>query len=97
MHVHGSFIRNDELSDWLQAVEKLSVDPAGNANLQCMEPYFGVTLQALPLGGIEMEVSITPDHLTQEHSFRFSIDQSYLQLLASQCARVLAAFPLRGA
>lgn len=95
--VRGFFIRNDELFNWQCAVEKLSVDLAGEANLECMEPELGVTLTAKPLGAVEMEVNITPNHLTQEHSFQFSIDQSYLKPLSSQCARVLDAFPIRGA
>ena len=95
--VRGFFIRNDELSNWQRAVEKLSVDLAGEANLECMVPELGVTLKAKSLGAVEMEVSITPNHLTQEHRFQFSIDQSYLMPLSSQCARVLVAFPVRGA
>lgn len=93
--VRGFFIRNDELSNWQRAVEKLSVDLSGEAKLECIEPEIGVTLKAMSLGAIEMEVHITPNHLTQEHSFQFSIDQSYLKPLSSQCARLLEAFPIR--
>jgi hypothetical protein len=62
-----------------------------------MEPEIAVTLNAKTLGAVEMEVQITPDHLTQEHRFTFAIDQSYLEPLSSQCARLLSAFPIRGA
>lgn len=95
--VQGNFIRTDEIIQWQRAVEKLGVELAGEASLQCMEPYIAVTLKAVSLGAVEMEVQITPNQLTQEHKFRFEIDESYLQPLSSQCAHVLHAFPLRGA
>jgi hypothetical protein len=94
--VRGAFIRTDEISNWMHAVEKLLAEMEGEAKLACMEPEIGVTLEARPLGAVEMEVQITPDQLTQEHRFAFAIDQSYLQPLASQCARLLSDFPIRG-
>lgn len=94
--VQGHFIRTDEIAQWQSAVEKLGVELTGEASLRCMEPYIAVTLKAVSLGAVEMEVQITPNLLTQDHKFRFEIDQSYLQPLSSQCARVLQAFPLRG-
>ena len=94
--VQGAFIRTDEIMQWQSAVEKLGVELAGEASLQCMEPNIAVTLKAMSLGAVEMEVQITPNQMAQDHKFRFEIDQSYLQPLSSQCARVLHAFPLRG-
>ena len=96
VQVQGYFIRTDEISDWQRTVDKLGIDLKGAAKLACMEPYISVTLTAGSLGAIVMEVQITPDHLTQEHRFEFLIDQSYLTLLSSQCARLLHAYPLRG-
>ncbi|MBZ2210126.1 WapI family immunity protein [Massilia soli] len=78
------------------AVDKLFVALKGEAKLECMEPEIAVTLRAMSLGAIKMEVQITPDQLTQEHRFTFAIDQSYLQPLSSQCVRRLTAFPIRG-
>jgi hypothetical protein len=95
--VQGHFIRTDEIIQWQSAVEKLGLELTGEASLECMEPNIAVTLKAVSRGTVEMEVRITPNQLTQDHTFRFEIDQSYLQPLSSQCARVLHAFPLRGA
>jgi hypothetical protein len=95
--VQGNLIRTDEIIQWQGAVEKLGVELTGEASLQCMEPSIAVTLKAVSLGKVEMEVQITPNQLTQDHTFRFEIDQSYLLPLRSQCAQVLNAFPLRGA
>lgn len=95
--VQGHFIRTDEIIRWQSAVEKLGVELTGEASLECMEPNIALSLKAVSLGAVEMEVQITPNQLTQDHKFRFEIDQSYLEPLSSQCARVLHAFPLRGA
>jgi len=43
-----------------------------------------------------MQVLITPDNLTQEHSFEFEIDQSYLAGIAAQCRSIADAYPVRG-
>lgn len=94
--INGSFIRTTEIDDWQRAVEKLRTRLEGEARLECMEPELAVTLKGASLGAVEMQVEITPDHLTQEHKFTFSIDQSYLDPLSTQCARLLQAFPIRG-
>jgi hypothetical protein len=94
--VRGAFIRTTEIYDWRHAVEKLSADLKGEAKLECMEPEIAVTLISKSLGVVEIEVQIAPDHLTQEHRFTFTIDQTYLEPLSSQCARLLNAFPIRG-
>jgi hypothetical protein len=95
--VKGAFIRTNEICDWQEAVEKLLADVKDEAKLECMEPEIAVILKTQSLGAVEMEVHITPDQLTQEHRFTFAIDQSYLKLLSSQCARLLNDFPIRGA
>ncbi|MFL6707529.1 MAG: hypothetical protein ACJ8HI_04915 [Massilia sp.] len=94
--VQGDLIRTDEIIRWQRAVEKLGVELTGEASLQCIEPNLAVVLKAASRGAVEMEVRITPNQLTQDHTFRFEIDQSYLQPLSSEFARVLRAFPLRG-
>jgi len=94
--VRGNFIRTDEIAEWLSAVEKLELNFTGEARLPCMEPNLAVTLKGSPLGAIEMDVRITPDQVTQDHRFTFTIDQSYLKSLSSQCSLLLGTFPLRG-
>jgi len=70
----------------------------GTAVLESHEPELKVTLRARgQVGQIEAEVEITPDHLNQEHLFRFSLDQTFLPPVIAQCERVLAEHPVRGA
>lgn len=94
--INGAVMRTTEIDDWQRAVERLCSNLEGEAKLGCVEPEFAVTLKGASLGAVEMEVKITPDHLTQQHKFAFSIDQTYLNALSSQCARLLQSFPIRG-
>jgi hypothetical protein len=61
-----------------------------------MEPELSVQLEADKLGHITVTVSLTPEHLAQQHRFVFEIDQSYLDRVLGECRKVPAAFPLRG-
>lgn len=92
----GPIIHLSELHEWLISARKLNETLKGEANLECMEPELSVCIQSGSLGQMEMEVNITPDHLKQEHRFRFEIDQSYLPQLISQCSRVLELNHIRG-
>ena len=90
VQISGAFIRNTEIADWHLAVEKIGINLAGEARLECMEPDLAVGLKFQPLGAVEMTVEISPDHLSQEHRFVFLIDQSYLARChrnASDCCK----------
>jgi hypothetical protein len=92
----GSIIHLPELDRWRSEAEELSKNLGGEAKLACMEPFLSASLKSRSLGHITMEVSITPDHMTQRHWFQFEIDQSYLTLLIKQCQSILEAYPIRG-
>jgi hypothetical protein len=92
----GSIIHLPELDRWRSEAEDLSKNLGGEAKLACMEPFLSASLKSGSLGHITMEVSITPDHMTQRHWFRFEIDQSYLRPFIKQCQSILEAHPIRG-
>jgi hypothetical protein len=92
----GSIIHLPELDRWRSEAEDLSKDLRGEAKLSCMESFLSASLKSGSLGHITMEVSITPDHMTQRHWFRFEIDRSYLTFFIRQCRNILEAHPIRG-
>jgi hypothetical protein len=92
----GSIIHLTDLMNWFDQLEKLSIALKGEAKLGCIEPYIAVDLKFTTLGHIKMEVSITPDLLSQRHWFEFDIDQSFLDPFIRQCRSVLTEYPLRG-
>ncbi|OYW80587.1 MAG: hypothetical protein B7Z26_06240, partial [Asticcacaulis sp. 32-58-5] len=66
----------------------------GIAKLDCMEPELSVVITAHSLNQMEACVSITPDHIHQQHSFTFEMDQTYLPGIINQCRNVLSNNPI---
>ncbi len=75
----GAIINLFEIKRRADECEQMYKIFSGEAHLDCKEPELSVDLKMQNLGHISMEVSITPDCLTQKHSFRFEIDPSHLQ------------------
>lgn len=92
----GPILNLPALVSWLTELEHLSVSMRGEASLVPVEPELFVKLTAEEHGKISLEVEITPDNVTQEHSFNFELDQSYLAPLIDSCRRILAEYPVRG-
>jgi len=91
----GPIIHLSEIVRWKTEAEILQKTLTGKATLNCLEPNLSVSLRAMSLGHIQMEVSITNDQLRQKHWFEFEIDQSYIPTLVGQCASILENFSLR--
>jgi hypothetical protein len=84
-----------ELADWVVAAEKLQEKLDGEANLICMEPELSVKLIVDKLGHMLLTVDITPDNHSEEHCFRFELDQSYLPEMIRGCRAVLDSYPIK--
>jgi hypothetical protein len=93
---NGSIIHLSEIARLLEAAEHLQKALTGKIEIECIEPYLSIKFEAEKLGHIDMIVDITPDHLLQQHSFIFEIDQSYLPKLISNCSTVLERYPIIG-
>ena len=94
--VQGNIIHLSEISQFLSGVGNIKGDLKGKAELACMEPQLYLKLEAKNLGHIEMEVDLTPDHLSQQHKFTFEIDQSYLPSVITECKKILEQYPIKG-
>jgi len=94
--VTGSIVHLSDIACLLKGAESMYAELKGQASLPCIEPELYVELKAKGHGHIDVEVSITPDNLTQSHHFRFEIDQSYLPGLTADCQKILAKFPIKG-
>jgi hypothetical protein len=92
----GSWLRTNEIHGLRDGLVELNRDLKGTAELACIEPTLNVKLSCDSLGRVEVVVRITPDHLTQAHHFDFSIDQTFLGPVISECNRMLERFPVRG-
>ncbi len=93
----GSILLVQDLVGWANQCEALEHGQRDEAELAPMEPELKVVVRrADRLGHFTMRVSITPDHMTQEHSFSFEIDQTFLPGIQRQCRAIAARFPIRG-
>jgi hypothetical protein len=93
---NGPILNLPALVSWLAELEELERSLTGEANLVPLEPDLCMKLTADELGHVLMEVQITPDKVTQEHTFRFELDQSYLIPLIESCRKIIAEYPVRG-
>lgn len=91
----GSFVHLGEIYGLLQETEALFQTLQGKAELRCMEPNLSVELLAQTGGHIRVKISLTPDNMTESHSYTDGLDQTYLPPVISGCKAILAKFPLR--
>jgi hypothetical protein len=94
---HGSFVHLGEIYRLLQETEALFQTLQGKAELRCMEPNLSVELLAQTGGHIRVKISLTPDNMTESHSYTDGLDQTYLPPVIAGCKAILAKFPLREA
>lgn len=97
VRVHGPIVHMGEIAQFLDGCQKLHETLSGGASLPCVEANLSPELHFVgSRGGLEGTVQITPDNLTQEHTFRFTLDQSFLPGIVAQCRALLRQFPIRG-
>jgi hypothetical protein len=92
----GPVIHLSELERWADATDMMLKTLEGEANLDCDEPELSVKLAATKPGQVLMTVDISPQRRSQQHCFRFDLDQSYLAGLIRECRAILAAYPITG-
>lgn len=92
---NDSCVRLDELAGLLSGCERMYSTLSGKAELQCLEPFLAVELNALTNGHIGVTLSVTPDHFSETHEYKDAMDQSYLPGIINSCRSVLERFPIR--
>jgi hypothetical protein len=80
----------------LAGCEKVFETLAGNAALDCIEPNLKVEINSTGSGHLAVRISITPDHMTQFHSYIDELDQTFLPPIIAGCRSILAKYPIRG-
>jgi hypothetical protein len=94
--ISGTFIRVTELLAWANEFQALLDRTSRTAELPTLEPNLSVEMKLDDLGHVETNVEISPDHLTQQHTFVFELDQSYLPSLIAAINSIATRFPERG-
>ncbi len=92
----GTILRTDELDAFMRALQALDELRESEAKLECVEPNLSVSVDRDgSLGALAVQVSLTPDTLTQSHEVTFSSDLSSISNVVSEIKRVLRVFPVR--
>jgi hypothetical protein len=95
--VSGALLTVPDILHLEEECEALRQGQVQLAELTSLEPELKINIQPVDrLGHLEVKVEITPDHMSQQHSFQFEIDQTYLPLIAMQCRAITQAYPIRG-
>ncbi len=92
----GAILRSPELGSFADELESINKALEGSAKLDCMEPNLTIDVECGKLGQVLATVFITPNHLTQKHTFEFELNQTHLGPLLASCRNVLSRFPIRG-
>ncbi len=87
--IRGAYMSLDNLQSWLIDIKELQQKTPGDASLSCWEPNLVIKLSVSKLGSMATEVFITPCLMSQEHVFRFELDQSYLEPFARDLKRTI--------
>jgi hypothetical protein len=94
VEISGACIRSNDIARFTQQLEALHRDLRGTAALEPLQPDLNVKVRVDATGHVGVTIEITPDHMTQSHSFEFEIDQTYLATTLAQCHRLLERFPV---
>ena len=92
----GAILDTVSLEQFCNGLEMIYERLEGTAELSTDEPYLSAHVGGGAHGRLTMTVRITPDELTQEHEFRFDLDQTYLPPVITALRETLARFPIRG-
>ncbi len=97
IEVAGPYLRKNELQRFMRACVRLHHDLKGEALLETLEPNLKLAMSGNGRGRFHLTVSITPDHVAQQHSFEDEVDQTDLLAVISSLSAVLENFPTVGA
>jgi len=93
----GSLIHLREIGSLFHECSRLYEKLEGCASLDCMEPNLTVKLTAGRCGHVDIEINITPDHMSESHTFIDMFDQTYLPPIIAGCKAILEEYPVRQA
>lgn len=91
----GSLVHLGEIVGLLRGCQRLHREMKGSAALECIEPNLKVQFHMEWNGHIKVNIEITPDPMTERHSFDDELDQSHLPGIVEQCLSILERYPVR--
>ncbi len=91
----GPILHLGELWGLYQGCTRMHSTLRGKAALECIEPNLSLKLTAGPTGRVQIETTITPDQLTENHSYTDEIDLSYLPAINAALRSIFDEYPIK--
>jgi len=86
--VSGAILMVSDIVGFADRCDDLREKRAEAAELKPLEPELKVLIRPIDrFGHLSVTVHITPEHLTQSHSFEYGIDQTYLPEISGMCRK----------
>lgn len=95
IRVTGTFLHLSEFTQWWIDCTDLAHQHRRDAHLACFEPTLDVVLALDRSGDLTIDVSLTPDSLTQQHHMQFTRDQTDLPPFLAACADIVRRYPIK--
>ena len=92
----GAFLMTTDIERFMNECKDMNTHLSGEASLNSCEDNLDIKMKMEKMGRIESEISITNDHMQEDHRYTIPMDQSYLNSIISQCKEVILRFPVRG-
>ena len=96
VRVAGSFLTMRDIASFLDELRQLHQQAGRMAELGSFGPAFILRLAGSSTGSIAAHLKLTPDILTQTHTFELQLDQTHLPGIIRQLDTILERFPVRG-
>jgi hypothetical protein len=91
----GPFVHLGELWGLYQGIVRMHETSAGEAKLECLEPNLSLRIEAGSRSQLKLQTSITPDHLSETHSYEDELDLSYLPAIIASLSVLFSAYPIK--
>lgn len=90
--ISGSLITLFELENFYLKCSKIYADLAGVAELNCLEPNLKIRIDMQNLGKLDLHVSLSADHLYENHTYTAELDQTYLLIFMEDVENLISRF-----
>jgi len=95
VRVAGPFLTMGDIASFLDELRQMHQKAGRMAELCSFGPSFSLRLVVSSTGSIAAHLELTPDPLTQTHTFELQLDQTNLPGIIRQLETILERFPVR--
>ena len=96
VRVAGPFLTMGDIASFLDELRQMHQHMGRMAELRPPDPTFSLHVVRMATGSVAAHLELTPDILTQNHTFELQLNQTHLPGIIRQLETILERFPVRG-